>query len=381
AAGFKVIRMDFGWQGIERQKGQYDWSAYDQLTANLERRGLRPYYIFDYSNPLYEQTVTSRNPLNGREQRDLASPQHPDSIAAYARWAAASARHFRGHHVIWEIWNEPNISFWKPKPSVEQYAALALATCRAVREAEPDATIVGPATSGFPWDYLESFLKSGVLEYLDAVSVHPYRSYHRPPETAAADYRRLRVLIERYAPNGGKRRIPILSGEWGYATHTKGLSLEDQASFSVRQQLSNLLNHVPVSIWYDWQNDGPDPNEREDNFGTVTMELEPKPAYVALQTMTRELGAYHIARRLVLADEQDYALLMVDPVGHEKLAAWTTGKPHEVALDVRGLSAKAVTAVNGRGVSRPLKVERRRLVLTLDPLPQYLTFAKRVRVR
>src|SRR5205085_12703443 len=29
AAGFKFIRMDFGWGGIERMKGQYDWSAYD----------------------------------------------------------------------------------------------------------------------------------------------------------------------------------------------------------------------------------------------------------------------------------------------------------------------------------------------------------------
>src|ERR1051325_7065259 len=52
AAGFKFIRMDFGWGGIERKKGQYDWSAYDELTANLEKRGIRPLYILDYSNPL-----------------------------------------------------------------------------------------------------------------------------------------------------------------------------------------------------------------------------------------------------------------------------------------------------------------------------------------
>ena len=27
AAGFKFIRMDFGWAGIERQKGEYNWST------------------------------------------------------------------------------------------------------------------------------------------------------------------------------------------------------------------------------------------------------------------------------------------------------------------------------------------------------------------
>jgi len=76
---------------------------------------------------------------------------------------------------IWGIWNEPNIFFWQPKPDVQQYNALALATCRAVRQADPRATIIGPATSGVPAPFLEAFLASGVLPYLDAVSVHPYR--------------------------------------------------------------------------------------------------------------------------------------------------------------------------------------------------------------
>jgi len=61
AAGFKFIRMDFVWSEIEQQKGVYDWSAYDELTANLDRRGIRAYYILDYSNPLYEETATSKN--------------------------------------------------------------------------------------------------------------------------------------------------------------------------------------------------------------------------------------------------------------------------------------------------------------------------------
>ena len=54
AAGFKFIRMDFGWQSTEREKGIYNWSAYDELTSNLEKRGMRAIYILDYSNSLYE---------------------------------------------------------------------------------------------------------------------------------------------------------------------------------------------------------------------------------------------------------------------------------------------------------------------------------------
>src|ERR1051326_5558655 len=93
AAGFKFIRMDFGWAGIERKKGEYDWSAYDELTANLEKHGIRPLYILDYSNPLYEQAMGSTNPITHKATFETASPQHPESIAAFARWSAAAATH------------------------------------------------------------------------------------------------------------------------------------------------------------------------------------------------------------------------------------------------------------------------------------------------
>lgn len=372
-AGFKFIRMDFGWAGIERTKGEYNWSGYDELTANLEKRGLRSIYILDYSNPLYEETVTSRNPVTGREQKDLASPQHPESVAAFARWAAAAVRHFSGHHIVWEIWNEPNISFWKPKPDVKQYTALALATAKAVREADPHATIIGPATSEIPEAFIDAFLAGGMLDYLDAVSVHPYRPYRKGPETAAGDFARLRKLIVKQAKTEAQKNIPIISSEWGYSTFAnKGVSLDTQAAFLARQQLGNLLAGVPISIWYDWQDDGPDANEREHRFGTVTQDLSPKPAYVALQTLTRELNGFRIERRLAIGDKDDFVLLLNKGAGR-KLAVWTTGKPHVAAVEESRLDFQGASAINGDGSKAEIHLERGRLMITLGPMPQYVT--------
>ncbi len=376
AAGFRVIRMDFGWAGIERKKGEYDWSDYDELTRNLERRGLRPYYILDYSNPLYEETVTSKNPITGEEQRDTASPQRPESVAAFARWAAASVQHFKGRSVLWEIWNEPNISFWKPKPDVRQYAALALATGKAIRAVDPQAIVVAPATSELPWPFLEELFRAGALEYLDAVSVHPYRNYRLGPETAAEDYRRLRELIERYAP-GAKKKLPILSGEWGYASHRQGVSLETQGAFIARQQLANLLNGVPVSIWYDWKNDGTDLNEREHNFGTVTPELRPKPAYVAVQTLTRELAGYRIEKRLAVGTEKDFVLWLTDGRGGNKLAGWTTGEPHLIQIALTGPSDAPLPVVASDGRTTEVALSQGRIPLELTAAPRYVRLGTR----
>lgn len=370
AAGFHFIRMDFGWAGIEAEKGIYRWSEYEQLLSNLDRRGIRAVFILDYSNPLYEEQVTSTNPLTHLSHKTTASPQHPDSIAAYAKWAAAAAEHFHGRHVVWELWNEPNIDFWSPKPDVRQYTTMALAAAKAIRAADAHATLVGPATSTFPWEFLETFFKSGILEYLDGVSVHPYREPRRTPETATADYERLRSLIDRYAP-ADKKHIPILSGEWGYSSWERGVSLDTQAAFLVRQQLNNLLNQVPLSIWYDWKNDGDDPKENEHNFGTVTPDLKPKPAYAAVKTLTHELAGYRIAQRQTLSSDRDILLVCTNSVGGRKLVAWTLGEPHEVKVDVSAGRKVSGTSISGEKVEVGVTYNQCRVSLSSAPI--YLT--------
>jgi hypothetical protein len=338
------------------------------LLANLDKRGLRAICILDYSNPLYEETVSSPEPLSGVIHKTTASPQHPESIAAYARWAAASAEHFRGRRVLWELWNEPNGNFWAPKPNAQQYTAMAVEAAKAIHQAEPQATIIGPASSGFPWEFLETFLKSGVLENLDAVSVHPYRNPKRPPETAAADYQKLRQLIDRYAPASKKGKLPILSGEWGYSTFSKGVSLDTQAAYAARQQLVNLLNDVSLSIWYDWKNDGNDPNENEHNFGTVLPDLQPKPSYLALQTLTRELSGYHVVRRLPLPDEKDYALLCANATGQQKVAAWTLGEAHSATIELEANPQGQPAGQNSAPGTRPGKLQ-----VELGAAPRYVS--------
>jgi hypothetical protein len=332
AAGFKWVRMDFTWGGTEGKKGVYDFSSYDELNANLEKRGLSVIYILDYGNSLYEGAVGSPNPITKVMEKQTASPQHPHSVDAFARWAAAAAKHFRGKRICWEIWNEPNIFFWKPQPDAEQYSALALSTAKAIRRADQNATIMGPATSGIPMDFLETLFKSGVLQYFDAVSVHPYRTDF--PESAGADYVKLRQLIDRYAP--AKKHLPILSGEWGYSSAKGQFSLKTQADYAVRQQLFNLLKGIPISIWYDWKNDGPDAGESEQNFGAVTDELQPKPAFIALQTMMKELAGYHFDRR-PKTDNGDFVLVFKNKE-RSKLAYWTVGESHIVSVETKDLA-------------------------------------------
>ena len=197
AAGFKWVRMDFSWGGTERKKGEYDFSAYDRLAAALEQHGIRAVFILDYGNPLYDGELP---------------PTSEQARAAFGRWAVEGVRHFAGRGYLWEMWNEPNGGFWKPKADVKQYAALARATGEALRDAgllgPKGEAFIGPATSTIDFPFLEVCFQAGLLEFWDAVSVHPYRQ--QAPETVAEEYRNLRLLIQKYAPQD--KTVPIISG-------------------------------------------------------------------------------------------------------------------------------------------------------------------------
>ena len=308
-----------------------------RLIAALEPHKIQAVFILDYGNPLYD---------NG------APPRTEIARQAFARWAVTAARHFAGRGVIWEVYNEPNNSmFWPTQPNVSEYIALALPVGRAFRSEIPNEKLIGPATAGIDFQFLEACFKAGLLDYWSAVSVHPYR--HTDPETVANDYCHLREMIARYRTARGSEQveIPIISGEWGYSSVWRGMSEEKQGAMLPRAMLTNLANGIPISIWYDWRDDGADPNEAEHHFGMVRNALsipsasasgsnpvgvfEPKPAYLAAKTLSDTFEGYAYQRRLAVGSDSDYVLVFGK--GDDlRIAAWTTANSaHRVFIPIK----------------------------------------------
>jgi hypothetical protein len=310
AAGIRWVRMDLKWDVTETQPGRYDFSAYDRLLKALDGDRVRALFILDYGNPLYD---------------DGAPPRTERSRKAFVRWAVAAARHFSNRGVLWELYNEPNHEqFWPPKPNVADYVLLAVAVGKAFKESVPDERLIGPATAGVDFEFLEECFKRGVLDYFWAVSVHPYR--REDPETATADYCRLRRLIEKYS----RRTVPIISSEWGYSRSWPTVSSTKQSELLVRSWLTNVANGVQLSIWYDWRDDGSDKSNPEHNFGTVghvyqsgAQPFETKPAYVAVSNLNKFLAGYNYQRRLMIGSEEEH-LLVFQRGSDTRMIAWTT---------------------------------------------------------
>lgn len=372
-AGFGLIRMDFSWSWIEKTPGVYDFSAFDTLASQCAKHHIRPLFILDYANPLYDNNL---------------APHTDTGRAAFVRWVQASVNHFHGKHIIWEMWNEPNGGFWKPHADVGDYTKLALAVGKAFRETAPHETYIGPATAGIDWSFLESCFQAGLLDYWSGVSVHPYRG--SVPDTAAPEYQKLAALIAKYAPPG--KAIPILSGEWGYSVATlkapAGMSKEDaQANYFDREILTNLASHVPVSIWYDWHNDGPNPDDNESNFGLVRNAYhagrdpvyDPKPSYVAAKTLLHLLGDYHFEDAVSQPDKPDSHILAFTHKRDHRYAAWTgADSPQPATIP---LAPGSYTILDSDGTSpRVVTVDKNGLALTLTNSVQYIVTGAKFRM-
>jgi polysaccharide biosynthesis protein PslG len=333
--GFKLIRIDLTWFAIEKAKGTYDWTEYDAIVSRLKARNLHPLFVLNFNHPEYSG--------NG-EMDGIDTPEERNGFANFA--VSAVRRYQDAINPLWEIYNEPNRpTFWRD-PSAENYMKLIEVVVPSMRRAKPGLFIMGPGLGHAPaldgtdqpikvdFGYLESTFALGILNYVDAISIHPYPDGE--PELALDIYRDVRELMETYG-----RVLPIVSSEWGYSSAASFTSARrGHADFLTRMYLVNLSQDVP-SIAYKLEAGSPDPgaDDYERQFSWFEPDGRAKPVYTDVANMIQALQGLSFVTR-VPSDANDYLLEFSD--GTRTLtAAWTTASRKTVtiygrAVDVSG---------------------------------------------
>ena len=321
AAGFTIARTDFKWGQVENVKGQYNWTAADQLVNDLTSRGIRPYFILDYNNTNY------------LAQSELVGICTPQQVQGFTNFAAAAAARYKGKGIIWEIWNEPNLdTFWNPSNNVDQYMTLLKSAVPAIKAADPNAIVIAPAVAftANTFSFLDGCGKQGLYGLVDAISVHPYQN--AAPDNGGLDYLydTIRNQIKTYNPSNPN--LPIIGGEFGFSTTWSNIQNETtEAQYLVRQLAYHDYKSIPVSMIYDFKNDGTDPTNAEHNFGLVKPDNSLKLAYTAVQTFNQTLSGMTYSGRLSSA-ASDYIFEYTNTSGAKTAVAWTTGATHAITV-------------------------------------------------
>ncbi|GAB3505784.1 GH39 family glycosyl hydrolase [Emticicia fontis] len=150
----------------------YDWTIVDKIFDTYLERGIKPLAQFSFMpqalspKPMpYEHYWKPGMPYNDIYTGWAYPPKDYKKWAELVyQWVKHSVARYGKKEVeswYWELWNEPNIGYWKG--TVDEYCKLYDYTADAAKRALPTIRMGGPETTGPSWnkaaDFLQTFLK------------------------------------------------------------------------------------------------------------------------------------------------------------------------------------------------------------------------------
>src|SRR6516165_5298488 len=133
-------------------KPVYDWTIVDRIFDTYIQAGARPFVEIGF---MPEALSTTPQPYVVNWPANTGKgwsypPKDYDKWAELIRqWVLHCVSRYGRDQVAqwqWELWNEPDISYWRGTP--EEYNKLYDYTARAVKSALPASKIGGPGTTG-----------------------------------------------------------------------------------------------------------------------------------------------------------------------------------------------------------------------------------------
>lgn len=269
------VRDDFSWEEIEEEPGVYDFSEEDIVIDKMLAHNQKPLICISYGSPFYD---------------NYDAPHTDEGRAAFARMCAEVVKHYKGKVSHFEIWNEYNGGMGNAnRRPPETYAEMLKVAYIAMKEADPDVTVVGCATSLVAQGWIERVIKHVGIEYMDGVSVHPY-GFPNSPESAGleASLMTLHEMLQKYGKD-----MPVWSSEYGYPTYVDSVTDDYgaaylQRGFIIQDYIRLATGQNDIMMNYDFQNDFIDPErrDREANFGIIKHESENYAAKQGLLSMS-----------------------------------------------------------------------------------------------
>ncbi|MCY7352036.1 MAG: beta-galactosidase [Cytophagaceae bacterium] len=286
--GIKRLRMQAGWDKTEKVKGQYDWAWLDHIIDDAHQRGLKPWLQTSYGNHNY--------PGGGGSNLGAGMPTSEEALKAWDRWVEALVKRYKAKVVDWEIWNEPNFGD-NTINTPAMVADLNIRTINIIKRIQPEAKVSGLAMGHIDLDYADAFFKIlADKKRINLFDNFTYHDYTYNPDSHYPKVMKLRVILDKYAPNiplrqgengcpsgGGSGRGALWDYDWAEVT---------QAKWDTRRMLGDLGHDIETSIFglieMAYTNG---PINRLNYKGIIKSDstkkvIRPKIAYYAIQNVT-----------------------------------------------------------------------------------------------
>jgi hypothetical protein len=248
-------RVTFYWSDIEPTEGNWQFAVYDGLVKRADSAQIPLLGVLAYA---MKRVATVAADMQGAPWAFSLCP--PDEVEQFATFAGKVAARYP-QVLYWEIWNEPNTTyFWRPTPNPARYVDLLRRSYAAIKATNPNAIVVlgglspgignGQVNTMSAASFLEGVYQNGGKSYFDAVGFHPYDG-SVSPDLYLKDYvNAVHDVMARYG-DGNK---PVWATEIGWFVGTQAGELSEAEQAKYLSRASTILHNLQFVERFYWYN-------------------------------------------------------------------------------------------------------------------------------
>ena len=354
-AGVRWLRYFPEWQTIQPRQGAWNWEPADRMAVNARENGIQLTGLFCYFAPWASADGgTRRGPVKDMQY--------------WRDYVRACVSRYKNDIRHWEVWNEFNGSFYQGIDKPREYADLTVAAYEEAKKADPNA-MIGMSVANFDVGFLDAAVKAGAADHFDFVCVHPYENAGALMAGGESGYLSLAGSLRRMLKANNQREdIPLWITEVGYQAPVAPDAVADaaQAENLAKVYVLSMAQGFERVCWFEAR--GPAYGHGTDH-GIIRQDWTPRPAYTALQTLTRTLGDNPAYAGWLKIDKDGYGFVF-ENAGKSALVAWM---PPEGAAEVKFDGAVRILDLAGRATDlaagASFKLTRMPVLVTGLPAP------------
>lgn len=346
AAGATIMRVGPAWASIEPKPDQWKWETQDRIVEIAAKYGIETQPILGFSPShaisdelrAQQQEAYRKGDANAWKISLFGAPRED----AWRKFVYAMATRYRGKIRFYEIWNEPDLSFWRG--TTEEYINILRAAHEEIRRADPQAKVMSggfatvlPHASRAKNPDLQQRVLTEAIDAFDIHAIHQHGPFQEFRQAVEGEFAHLRSLM--------RTPKPVYFNETAFSSSFGGEKL--QAQTLVKKMSYVMASGAMGYTWYDLRDDGINPADPEHHYGLVKPDFSPKASFAAYLELVRQLQGMRPLGRYDLGQGQ-YAYAFGSARGRV-VVLWNdgeqatalpllippTGQPHQ-AQDIMG---------------------------------------------